>query len=87
MLEKLKEEQTKRHMSDRAFAALLGVPRITWTFTRNGRKPIGQRVARAAMVAFPYLKWAVVSFLVDGDTGVTKTVTRDTRDLAEVAGG
>lgn len=88
LLESLKAEQVKMGLLDADFAAFLKIPRVTWTVTRNGSRPLTNRTVKAAMRAFPHLMPECVFFLLSestrGKSSDTK-VNAVTSNSAEVA--
>lgn len=83
LLAKLIAEQGRRGLRDRAFAELLGIPRTTWTLTRLGHKPLGARVARAALRVQLFVPECRL-FLLGTDTDSNETVRVDTSEPREL---
>ena len=75
LLAKIIEKQQEANQTDEDFADFLGVPRSTWQLTRSGVKPLGRRVALAAVRTFPELKSLVVSFLLSDAAHAAETAT------------
>lgn len=66
LLDRLIEIQKALGLSDRKFAALLGIDDSLWTNTRLGKTPIRFSVIRGAVRAFPnnhLLRNEVLTFL------------------------
>lgn len=74
LFENLKAEQSRRGVKDKEFAALLGIPRNTWTMTRLGHKRMGPRVVRGAMAAGFFVQ-ECINFLLTDATHVKRNVT------------
>ena len=49
--------------SDAKFSRRLGIPKSTWTRTRQGKFPLGPRVVRAALAVWPDLREAALDWL------------------------
>lgn len=74
ILDKLTAKQKELNQNDVQFAKTLRIPRITWYHTHTGLRPLGRRVALAAMKAFPELIPDVTSFLLSDATVANKKV-------------
>lgn len=66
LLENLIARQRDLGLSDRKFARLMGLCRVTWQLTRNGHVPLGATVARGAQRAFPDLAPDAIALLLTG---------------------
>jgi len=75
LFQKLLDKQEQLGLSDREFANLLKIPRSTWQLTRTGVRPMGRRVAIAAMQTFPDLAPDVALFLLSEATLAARTAT------------
>lgn len=66
LLEKLVAKQKelaspkRKHLSDEEFAAMLGISRQMWSFTRRGIVPVGKVVLQGTLRAFPDLRGDVL---------------------------
>ena len=78
-------EQNSRNLTDVAFAELLNIPRSTWTLTRQGRKTVGLRVARAAWSRFEHLRPLTQAFFF-GSAVPVGTATPEQSAQPAVAG-
>lgn len=82
MIEKLIAKQRELGETDGAFAARLGIPRITWLFYRSGRiKSLTPRLARAAKKAFAEMDEEATLFLLYGVQRQTEAVTPQTEGV------
>ena len=72
LFQRLLDRQRQLRLSDRQFANLLGIPRSTWQLTRTGVRPVGRRVAVAALQTFPDLAPDVALFLLSSATSVAR---------------
>lgn len=71
LVETLIQEQEKRGMTDRAFAATLGIQRASWTLIRLGHRNLTEPIARAVIRAYPDLAPMAVAFLMNPDQKAT----------------
>ena len=76
LLEKLIAKQKALGLTDKEFAAVLGVPRSTWQLTRSGVIRLGPRVALAARRAFPELTDEVIAFLLSDASPLVKSASK-----------
>jgi transcriptional regulator with XRE-family HTH domain len=58
----LREIQKRLGMSDRTFAATLGVTQSGWSRVRNGKRRPGLEIARGAAKAYPQLRPELLLF-------------------------
>jgi hypothetical protein len=80
LIAKLTERQGT--LSDVEFAARLGMPRSTWQAYRCGRVRPNQRLAVAALRAFPDMYADALSFLLSDASGKAES---DSLEAMEVA--
>jgi hypothetical protein len=63
LVRRLKEEQAKLGLSDRAFARRLGVSSALWATTKSGKAPVGRKLMAATVREFPLLANDIVHHL------------------------
>lgn len=71
MLDALIAEQQRLELTDKDFAALLGLYRTTWNRIRHNRYPLPPRTVQRAVRAFPNLQESATLFLFPRETGIT----------------
>lgn len=82
LLQRLRELQAQRRLSDREVAQRIGIPRSTWQRTRAGSLPMSERAARAARTLFPEAEREITMFLLYGEDGGNASETRCTGQQA-----
>lgn len=85
LVETLVERQQRMDLSDRAFAARLGVSRSTWTRVRLGDRRPGERLLSGVMRAFPSLTEDCLVYLRDGVSMPENVTQSDAEPVTEVA--
>ena len=69
LINRLKEIQEQKNLSDHRFARVLKVSRPNWSLTRTGKKPLGITMLRAISRTFPEFDRLIIQFLKEDNNG------------------
>ncbi|MBV6341463.1 hypothetical protein HWQ67_07680 [Candidatus Magnetobacterium casensis] len=63
LVEKLKNLQSDKRLTDNQFAKLINVSSVMWRAAKKGRRKLGENTLGGVLIAFPELKQDILEYL------------------------